>query len=734
MKMKFMVTVGVALFFLAGLTGWGQPAPGTLPWENPNSGFDKPVTGGSSGGTDKIETVIKTSGSTTDSGKTVSSTGSDKQQSFVNGFLNSAADKIKGSNGGSGWVWTWQKKWKIGPDGKPVEVKEEYQQGNIGTTAKPGQATGPGGGATAPSTPATPAAPVTTANPGATVANPTLPTGPTGPASPGNTPAGVAVAPPKIPATTSTPGTPAGTSGKKAPTTSPATKGVEAAPQALPRPVVQLVIQNPVNQQEEPYSNNVYPKENLPVTTKVGKNKPVPEDTRVKICLDFDESKIRREDLTLTVTDNEGETKVSNDEMKNYRHIFRIPDLQKYYARVNYHHPLTGEDQEVIHVTIPVYPLDFKNRTIDFQQNRSDGDDQSAVTGKGAGSSSSSGGGNGSYSGSSGSSNGSSGTRGSSSSAGGDGSFVGGNYSSESNSGGESGGSDLTDLYSNPSAAGGSNENAGSSAEGAVGGNGGSGGSNEGAGNDSTQMASAVGGGSGNPDANGSNDQNDCVVDGSSGGNSGNSGSDGAAGGGSSNNPATSGSSDGSGGSDSASSGAGDASNVAAENGYSESGNSQAAMGGNSRSGGRSGYGDSADPKLVAANSGSPNTTPNTTPNLAESSTADRNYILSLSVKNEATKAAQSFDFASDPFPTASSIKQNTHMTFSIDLSKNVNRDSVNVVIFDGKEKSAVSLGTAKSDVFDHTFAQPTAEAYIWIYGSTLSAPFSYKLSIPVND
>jgi hypothetical protein len=114
--------------------------------------------------------------------------------------------------------------------------------------------------------------------------------------------------------------------------------------------------------------------------------------------------------------------------------------------------------------------------------------------------------------------------------------------------------------------------------------------------------------------------------------------------------------------------------------------------------------------------------------------TPDRPYLLSLSVKNPVTKAAQSFDFISDPFPTAATVNKNTKLSFALDVSREVDRNSVTIVIFDGNAKKELPLASLGGDVFEHLFAQPTAEAYIWIYGNSRKAPFSYKLSIPVAD
>ncbi len=357
-----LVAFTLVLWVSPGLRG--QTMPTGLPWEDPNSGFGTPGTGGSTGGQTTIEPVIQTSGGSKDNGTKTSDTGTDQQQSFVNGFLNDAADKIKSANGGSGWVWTWQKKWTIGPDGQPKEVTEQWQQGTI-------NGAGPGAPVTTDPT-KTPTTPPAGTNP------PASPPGTTaGPGNPPGTPSGT-------PATTP-PGTPPGsTSAVKPPTPPPAVPpadkpidpndAFDPAPPDLPDAEVRLVIQNPATSKETGYPRNVFPNIASPVPPLLHcKNEPVPEDTRVKITLDFDQTKLNREDLTLTVIDSEGNTLVPQEELGNYRHIFRVPDMTPTYeAVVTYKHPLTHDVREVMRIAIPVYPLDFKSRTVEHEQSRTD--------------------------------------------------------------------------------------------------------------------------------------------------------------------------------------------------------------------------------------------------------------------------------------------------------------------------------------------------------------------------
>ncbi len=494
------------------------------------------------------------------------------------------------------------------------------------------------------------------------------------------------------------------------------------APPKLPPAEVQLVIQNPVDQREKGYPKNVFPDQRLPVSPLVDKNQPVPEDTRVKITLDFNKDKIREEDLTLIVTDNEGDTIVPKDEMRAYRHIFRVPDMQRYTARVNYKHPLTGQDEEIIRVTIPVYPLDFKNRSIDADQRRTSNDDPNPGTYAGSGATGSPG---------------SSRSQGSAAAS----SFAGGGYDSSSSSDGgvigQGSRADLSDLYSDPStslvAGPGGTDSAGGSGTGptdrASTGRAGAGG--RGSGLDGQRMAgiSDARAGSGQraqgaaPDGTQAVDATNDAA-GRTGSSSGRQRGDRGFRNNSS-SPSESGSGDST--TDYASeitSGGGNAPGTD----ETTDGGANATMHGSGAQIGLTGAVENT--RMASALTGSAQFGSSQDGN----TTSDRPYLLSLSVKNPITKAAQSFDFINDPFPTATTVSKNTTLSFALDVSREVDRNSVTIVIFDGNEKKQMPLASMGGDVFEHLFAQPTAEAYIWIYGNTRQAPFSYKLSIPVAD
>ncbi|HEY9070429.1 MAG TPA: hypothetical protein VIV61_09225, partial [Candidatus Ozemobacteraceae bacterium] len=111
----------------------------------------------------------------------------------------------------------------------------------------------------------------------------------------------------------------------------------------------------------------------------------------------------------------------------------------------------------------------------------------------------------------------------------------------------------------------------------------------------------------------------------------------------------------------------------------------------------------------------------------------DKPYLLSISIQNRATDQSQSFDFIAEPTPTAQSISPQTPLAFSFDYSRNVQRDSVKIEIFDGRERITTSPDAMPNDLVEHIFPNQTGDAYIWVYGRTDQAPFSYKVMIPVT-
>lgn len=693
MRIRNAVSLIIAVSLMAASPA---PAADQKPWEKPAE-----TTGATPSGTsghDKIETVIKTTGGTRSDGSQTSTSGTSSQQSYVDGFLNEAATKIKQAGGGSGWAWTWEKKWKVGPDGKPVEVKETWVDGTIGTTVKPGAPAAP----TAP-TPA--AAPAPAAAP--TAAAPSTPA-PASPAParptpvPAKSPTQTAAATPATPGTTS----PSAPSAPSAPDAAPAAKGIDVAPVRIAPPPVVLSIFDPVSQQESSFAAAVQPDKPVKLPTVASISKPIYEDTRVKIALELGPG-INRKNLSVTLRDNEGDHAFDHGAFpENYRHIFRVPNQTAYRAHVIYEHPVSGERQEIINVQIPVLKMSFANRTVEDSAHRTG--DAALETGGSSGASSRPG------------------QSGSSDDLPGWGSSGSGSTRRDDSSDTGRAALDLSDLYTDPTnppdvagteiaalptSSAGTSQNtseAGSSASPAVG-----------------QHVS----GTSDPDSSANSQKpSDASAMAPS--------SQGAAGSGNS-------SAHGKSGTQSA-----DSDSAAARHGDQRDGSSVAGSGALALAAGAGtpAAGAAAD----AAMDGSQVAMASPVDGAADPSDAERRqnqggvttaaveqpdkpYLLSVSVQNRATDQSQSFDFVSEPNPTAQSISPQTPLAFGFDYSRSIQRDSVKIEIFDGRERITTSPSAMQNDLVEHIFPNQTGDAYIWVYGRTDQAPFSYKITIPVT-
>lgn len=759
--------VGCFLVVLGLLSGPAFSQESPKPWENPNSGFSNTPTtttttttpGGTTtsatSGYDKIDKVITGGGSTTHDGKTISTEGTDTNsktgqtnKSFVDGFLNSAAGKT-GVVSASAWSWT--KSWKIGPDGKPMEVRESYHHGKLGVTGT--SAPAPTGGVTYTPSPgtsgSTPAAAPTAAPAGSPspVAAPSPAASPSPTTGPAATPAPVAA--------------PTGTAAKPtAPAPVPAPVGVDPAPPKLPtstpNQTVILTIRDPLSNSEQSFNNTIDP-----ATTA----RAVPEDTRARFGLDLGKD-INPDKVQVKIDDPEDPKDLPFS--RSFHHIFRTASNDKY--RISVIYPDTnGTPRPILTVQVPVYKMGFRNQTIDSSQRR--GDESQAPT---AGTTSS------------------------------------GNTSNSSSYGVQSENSaaeeknDLSDLYTDPTnppkvsgngtrdnTIGVPGANGGSQSASTDGDTAGTGSSGQGA-NGNTQGTNAAGqpgqqvgstGSAGQAGTTGAAGQGrGSTVSGNAGngqqtangqignraagtGAQGNS-TAGAASGNANSQRGSSGSSAGFAAAGSSSGGSSGGSSGSSSSGSSSSGSSGSSFGsslnsGSSNAGASGNQGSSggegayavdassggdgnpggssdadapavADPRAqgmgkglqVASNRGGVTT--------AENTTAD-SYLLSVSMRDAAGEVGQSFDFTSDPYPTSQPVKVNSNLQFSVDLSKKVQRDRTTVVLFNGVDKKQYSLADANTDVFQCQFKNPTTEAYVWIYGDAEGKPFSYKVSIPIQ-
>lgn len=681
-----------------------------------------------SGGYDRIEKVIKTEGGTFDNGTKVSTSGNEKDKSFVEGFLNKVSNKVTGVNG-SAWATSWTKSWTVGPDGKATEVKETYQKGTLDLSGQ--NSAKPSSSSSSPSSSSPSSGPSTSG---------TSPSSPSsGPSVSPGTPTTVATTPPSTGGPSGTPGTPGTpgtkTSGPKAPGTPGTTgkPGIDPAPPKIPdvppSKLITLILEDQKSNKEQPFPSVE--------DGMVRRANPIPEDVRARFMLEFGPG-INPEDVSVSLIDDSGTFDFPKGEFPSpYYHIFRRPSMDKYYAKIFHTDPATQKVSEKLRVDIPVYAMDARNRTVDYDQKRQSGDKDSSSS-----HSSPNYGNSGSHHPSSESS---------------PAHFT--PHTSSANSGQSSLPQtpeseippDLSDIYRNPSESGSDREIGVSNG-------------NSGQANNSSQS--------------GRNDSRRASNSGNRGdsGNSSNSG-----------NSSHGGDYDSSGnrvdsGGDTYTNSEGE--EVASENQYGNENELQdgqamtdsaqdsdetrqrlqrrlaSLRGGNSGRGrrGGNGGGGSDSNSTFAFNSnnnqgnsqsklkggdnhfydGSRERTPDTAPandsgvTTGEVTTLNRNFLVGLSMYAEGGKNPQSFDFSDHPYQSAKFVEKDTVLNFSVDIGETVSQDSVRVIIFDGTEKKEVSFLDISGSVLNHRFSQPTQDAYIWIYGNTSEKPFSYKVMIPV--
>ncbi len=540
--------------------------------------------------------------------------------------------------------------------------------------------------------------------------------------------------------------------------------GVDPAPVKLPPPSVRMVIQHPTDFSEEVFSGNATSESTA--NYKLDKFK-IPEDTRIKISVEVGDD-VRPEDVSMIVTDDQGDSApVSDAKLKNYRHMFRVPSDDQYSASVYVADNKTpGKQQKkILQVMIPVSKVDFESRTLDNQKgsksgsNMAIGDTSSSASGDNSNKSgfgqpqqvdlsdlysspdSSSAGSSGSSAGSSGSSAGSSGSSDSSGSA----------NSSDSSGSGDSALSESSSGSSDPQ----NSSDAGSSGNSPAGGQTGSGAEASGTGSSSSQDAgdtagdehSAAANSSGNTesssDGSGINEtgSSDAGVNSENGATHEGSGEQ---------SPSDSG--NGLTGGDSTSSADGSESSGDSS---SDGDNRQSSTGSNDNGeNGSSGIATTADGQnpdmnqaadssaaLAAGGSGDENkqavdTAGKKQPGASQTGQSAQNeedpFILALSLKAEAQKVYQSFDFIDGNSQTSADIKAGGEVAFSLNFGSQVEPDSVQIKVSDGAQEIRGNL-KRMGESFVYVFPTPTQKAFIEVSGKTEKRSFSYRVGIPVR-
>ncbi|HNX74532.1 MAG TPA: hypothetical protein PLM07_07010 [Candidatus Rifleibacterium sp.] len=563
----------------------------------------------------------------------------------------------------------------------------------------------------------------------AVAANPDATTQPAA-TTPAGTDKPAAGEPQKTPGQTTAAATKPATAVKPAEPEKPKT-GVDPAPAKLPPPSVRMVIQHPTEFSEEVFAGNTTSESTA--NYRLDKFK-IPEDTRIKISVEVGDD-VRPEDVSMVVTDDQGDSApVSAARLKNYRHMFRVPSDDQYSASVFVTDTKTPGNQQkkILQVMIPVSKVDFESRTIDNQRGSKAG---SATNNMSSGDTSSS-------------------------------------ASSQNNvdhSGfGQPQQVDLSDLYSDPANAASTGQTgqngaaadsknpdaANANRTGASAGSGSDNQSiNEGSSGSSSTSSSAADGNPGsidtatdnseqpaqadqpgqslagdtpeasNESVSGENDASSSETSGSS----------------SSSSEETAGSdanlsstSDSNAGSDAADnnntegSALNDASSELAapadaqnlENGAQSLHNAGAAASGN-------------DPEKLAGNSAN-SKAPGAGKDGLPAQDEEDPFVLALSLKAEAQKVYQSFDFIDGHAQTSADIKAGGEVAFSLNLGAQVQPESVQIKVSDGSQEIKGNL-KRMGESFVYVFPSATPNAYIEISGKTAKQSFSYRLGIPVK-
>jgi hypothetical protein len=525
------------------------------------------------------------------------------------------------------------------------------------------------------------------------------------------------------------PGTPGSSdSSDTDPSASPEDPGTDVGVEKLEKPEVALVIQNPIDFKEERIPRDIGDKG--PTKRQLEEFK-IPEDTRVKMTLDLGEGK-KDEDYEVIITDDTGKKTVDGTQMRNFRHMFRVPSETNYSAQVND----KNTNAPVLIVQLPVVEVEFDSRTLDGQRGNPGGESPS------------------NYSAST--------------------SDSGSGQSYNHSSFGKSEYVDLSDLYTDPSSSFSSSENQTSDSSSSYGysdqgsENYGDQGSDYGdsgysdnpdsdqyadasTGNSSGQAGNQPGSGqygnSGNSDSSygqqgqasdGGSDYSDSSSSSSSSGpnqygQGGDSGSyNGSGRGGSSNQSSGSGNYQDGPGNNSGQSGSSgyqdDSSSYQDQGDYADSG-SQGAQGSSSGSThGRSGQGgnntDNLDGEMVARAETGVGYEEN------EDEYVD-NFIMGLSMQAVSKNIYQSFDFIDETNPVSTSIPAGTEVTFSMSFSSDVDPESVIIELDDGTKPVKGDLKTW-GEAFAYVFEKPS-KAHFRIRGKTSKQSFSYTLDIPVR-
>ena len=116
----------------------------------------------------------------------------------------------------------------------------------------------------------------------------------------------------------------------------------------------------------------------------------------------------------------------------------------------------------------------------------------------------------------------------------------------------------------------------------------------------------------------------------------------------------------------------------------------------------------------------------------ATGSEDDDAFLLAVSLRSEALKIYQSFDFLDGHSQKSAAIKAGNETIFTLNMASEVDPTSVMIRLSDGTNEVKGNL-KRMGESFAYTFQTPTPAAFIEVSGKSTKRSFNYRVTIPVE-
>jgi hypothetical protein len=108
-------------------------------------------------------------------------------------------------------------------------------------------------------------------------------------------------------------------------------------------------------------------------------------------------------------------------------------------------------------------------------------------------------------------------------------------------------------------------------------------------------------------------------------------------------------------------------------------------------------------------------------------------FLMAVSIKSEKNRIFQSFDFIEQTNQTSTAIPAGSEITFSLNMSKKVDPESVSIKISDGTQEFSGNIKNM-GESFAYVFAKPSSASFIQLSGKAEGKSFIYRLTLPVTQ